>query len=230
MDHLLDREAWMHHHGLVWGRHEWPDDALLTVSWRQPNHRPGAKRTSFLLSEHVPVYDADAAWEVIRKKATRYSTYVGVAPRRAEILDSENPRATRGGAGMCLGLPALFIDLDTTDGVHKRTEDRLPTRAQAHELLAMLPVDVGLLIDSGGGYHGYVLLDEPLDHTTPEGQELLERWKAACISAARELDVDIDEGVLADVVRVLRPAGSINHKATEAPPVAPVAESAGSAA
>jgi hypothetical protein len=63
---------------------------------------------------------------------------------------------------------------------------------------------------TGGGVHLYFVLEDLLDPHTPDGAALLEAHKQFWIAFATEDGLNIDAGVLADVARILRPAGTWN--------------------
>lgn len=189
------------HHQLVWGGHQWPADASLAISHRQV----GGK---YMTTKRVPVKDENAFVTTIAEKASKGEVWVNVAP---QPITTER----RGGKKAAIALPALFADVDIDTGEHKALDKPLPTAAEALEIISKCPLQPTLLIHTGGGYHVWVALDTPLDYRTPEGEELLKRWKAWWVAAFVEAGRHLDEGVLADVARMLRIAGTANHKRPE---------------
>jgi hypothetical protein len=202
----LVKGDWLEHHTAIWAPHEWPADAVLTISWDGTS--------GGYVSAHVPVDDADAAWDVIARRGTAARVLVGVAPRSLDRITARaaeaNKRLTsiRGGKADVYPLPALFADIDTLGGTHKETN--LPTRDQADELLARFPVGPPtILIWTGGGYHAWYALAE-----LPTQQE----QDAALLHLRTWLDLEskaggyhVDLGVLQSAT-CIRPAGSLIGK------------------
>ena len=195
------------HLDTVYGSMEYPGDALLAITWRLPSKKLG---TVF-----VELTDTDAAVAEIAKHIGS-DTWIGVAPRDLSVRSG--PFGTRGAATQCYGLPALFADIDTSDGEHA-AGDKNPTREQARAMIAACPLDPTLVVETGGGFHFWAVLDEPLDGSTPEGKLVLAHWKQWWVRSAADMGVNLDEGVLADVGRVMRVAGMLNHKGAEPKPV-----------
>ncbi len=92
----------------------------------------------------------------------------------------------------------LYGDFDAKD-----YEDSKPA-ILAH--LDTLPLSPSVIIDSGGGYHCYWLLDEPFMLTTDD-----DRDQAAKLQRAWVTFVGSDQGTL-DLARVLRVPGTVNYK------------------
>src|SRR5690606_22250094 len=70
------------------------------------------------------------------------------------------PAGGRGGADLSHGLVGLWCDVDTADGVHESATP-LPDRFKARRFLEMLAKPT-LVINSGGGYHAYWMLERPV--------------------------------------------------------------------
>jgi hypothetical protein len=196
-----DREAIRRHLDLIFGSVEYPDDAQLAITQR--GSRDGLK-TLF-----IDLLDFDRAVDQIARIAAKADVWIGVAPRVPGIAAAN--KGGRGGREQCYGLPAIFVDLDTIDGVHSAGGAN-PTRAQVAEMIAGCPLDASLVVDTGGGMHLWVALDEPLDGSSDGGKQILARWKQWWVDEAAHRRVNIDAGVIADVTRILRPAGTVNHK------------------
>lgn len=71
----LDRTAFQQHFDVFWGCHDWPEDAVLTVTAEEV---VGKKAKP---SIHAPVHDADAVWDAIVKAGSDRKTWIGIAPR-----------------------------------------------------------------------------------------------------------------------------------------------------
>lgn len=83
------------------------------------------------------------------------------------------------------------------------------------DFISTLPRKPSVLIDSGGGYHAYFLLDEPFiidsDETRQFAKDISRRWVRAC-----------EGDDVKDLTRVLRLPGSKNIKPKYAPDYPPV--------
>jgi hypothetical protein len=113
-------------------------------------------------------------------------------------------------------MPALYADIDTIDGRHADAgSENNPTREQARELIAMLPFEPTVLIDTSGGYHVWYALETPLKHWTPEGQATLARWAQLWEDNGAKLGVHVDGKPSRDIQAAPRPAGSLNWKKAE---------------
>jgi hypothetical protein len=125
--------------------------------------------------------------------------------------------AKRGASEDARVVTTLYADIDTADGVHKtKPGEKL---AAKEEVLAMLqggtvvPVP-SILIDSGGGYHTYWLLDAPIQIKSAEDQKMAEDLLLGLnnqIKAWHE-SKGCTYARLGDLARVLRVPGTFNHK------------------
>jgi hypothetical protein len=126
------------------------------------------------------------SWIELQRK---HNVYIGVATRA---------HAHGGTKKHCLRLTALFVDLDLTDF----EEDEGRARA-ALERCALRP---SIIVATGGGFHAYWLLSEPLELTDPTSGELAEQLLRGF---AAYLGGDFQA---AELARVLRVPGTLNHK------------------
>lgn len=139
----------------------------------------------------------------------------------------------RGGAGDGAGIPAIYLDLDTLDGVHKpflgeQAGLKHPTREEAVEL-AFKIAEPSLVVASGGGLHVYYNLAEPLKvpmvdragrQTIDQGSfehQLLERFDQHALELSHASGFGMDQGICKDTARVLRVAGTQNFKNPASP-------------
>lgn len=146
-------------------------------------------------------------------KGKTHHTYTRVC-----LLDKPLAPYKRGTAADSRWMPAVWLDLDTSDGVHAKEDLPHPTREEAMGLLKkVLPVKPSILVDSGGGYYPLYLLDEPLDlHDDTDkatALDLLARIKQAALIEFTKAERHLDKGVF-ELARVLRVPGSLNHKFT----------------
>jgi hypothetical protein len=199
----IDIDAIRTHHQIVWANYPRSGDTSLAVSYRSIG-------SNYLSTERVAVQDANAFVDLVARKATDCDVWVNVAP---QLSTTER----RGGRKDALALPALFADIDVIGGVHKTGKDGLPLPSdeEALEIITKFPLQPTLLVRTGGGYHVWVALDAPLDHRTPEGQAVLNGWKTGWIAEFEKSERYLDEGILADVARMLRVAGTLNCKDPE---------------
>ncbi len=145
---------------------------------------PGARRTFFRLAAPQP------ALRFLEQHADR-DLYVGIALRAAPD-EREGKRA--GALEHCVGLPALFTDIDF----------KTTSVEQAREALRRFPLKPSAVVHSGGGVHLYWLLRETMElpAEAPRARDLLRR-------IARRLGGDISA---AEPARILRIPGTLNRK------------------
>ena len=199
---VLDRDAWLTQHQLIWGEHadELPGARLSFTS----NSDSGWK-----VLGTTPVDDPMAGWELVRPVAERgASIFVGVAPRK--------PGTTgQGGKEDILCHTALVADLDVSSGAHASGNN--PTLEQALAWVAELPFEPSLVIQSGGGLHVWQGLYDPIDAAdAADGQAIFEGWAAFWRGLAERDNLNVDDGPLANRSLVLRVAGTRNHKYEDA--------------
>ncbi|WP_147422023.1 hypothetical protein [Salipaludibacillus neizhouensis] len=58
---------------------------------------------------------------------------------------------SRGGNDEVLSIPAVWIDIDTSDGKHSAIN--LPQKKEGLSLLESFGIKPTMIVDSGGGYH-----------------------------------------------------------------------------
>jgi hypothetical protein len=131
------------------------------------------------------------ALQVVLNLRDKNDVYVGAAPRRGRV-------GTRDGVSELI---AVWADLDAK-GIH--------TRESRFKQLIDLPYHPSMMVWSGGGWHAYWLLKEPL-----QGQENLNRAEAVMKRLGKGLDGD----AVHDLPRILRVPGTLNHKYGEPSPV-----------
>lgn len=198
------RQAWLAMHAALWGQHDWDDGSLVAIC--------RARQGGFGLVDVVDVEDAERAWRLIANadaQADTTSTYIGMGTLNAK------PAKGRGGADDVQQIGWLWADVDTADGEHKPAKDGLPhpTREQAMDVLLAAPWGPPTLtIDSGGGFHAYYVLLEPLDGHEERTEELLARFDQWLAQAFNSRGLTVDRGLSADLARILRPAGTANRK------------------
>lgn len=118
----------------------------------------------------------------------------------------------RGGTGDTGGIVAFFADLDVAGPNHKASPSGLPhpTDRQVLDLLGSVPAP-SLTIATGGGYHAWWYLTEPIPVTdVTEAETLTKRWCAALIELGRRQGFHVDD--VGDLARVGRLCGTVNGK------------------
>ena len=130
----------------------------------------------------------------VRWDALERAVYFGIATRRSGPAYGDREHVCE--------LPALYTDTDAYKlGISK--ED-------IAERLLSLPIPPGVLVDSGGGIHGYWLLAEPIDV-----RQSVAGWpetELAIVSALRQLAGVVGGDNIADLPRVMRLPGTHNTK------------------
>lgn len=113
----------------------------------------------------------------------------------------------RGKAADSWAMPALALDLD----VKPKAFDSLDA---AGAYLDSLPIAPSIVVGSGGGLHAWWVLEEPLRLDAPESfavaHRLADRWRGLCRYQAIKVGADLDP--VADLARMLRLPGTLNHK------------------
>jgi len=176
----------------------WPDGlppaGFLTVA--QPRAHGGKGWTASQFA------DLGAAAAMLTSAPDRYLTMT--AMRRIA--------KGRGRAADAVALPCLWLDFDTSDGKH--AAENLPTREEALEFLAALPLPPSIVLASGGGLYAIWLLDAPWTFTTDEDRTRAAKLSRGWQSHVRKLAADrgwhVDE--TSGLERCLRAPGSLNGK------------------
>ena len=178
-----------------------PAEAWLVVSW------PDGSRQ--LLSRWFRSPEKDQAVRFLARQARRTNMYVGLGLRHPACAADEHSRGT---SEEVYAIGGLWIEFDHSKGVH--TSRYLPTPDELLVFIQELPFSFSLLIDSSGGYHGYLLLKELWLLDTPEEHQaaalLLRRFQRTIQARAADRGWKVD--TTADLARVLRPGGTLNHK------------------
>jgi uncharacterized protein (DUF927 family) len=142
------------------------------------------------------------------------------------LMAAPPAKGKRGSVEDIIRIPGLWLDVDCQEGQH--SAENLPTfeQAQGELLTEFLPPSV--LIHSGGGLHAYWLFPEPAQTEDPDDRvrikSLSERFQRAFIRFAKEKrSWKLDN--TADLARILRIPGSLNHKQAQPKPVRILEES-----
>lgn len=109
------------------------------------------------------------------------------------------------------GLKCFFFDLDCRPG--KEYSDKKSAIDALRNFCTRNALPKPVLVDSGGGIHGYWVLDREVSYA--EWAPVAERYKAACLQQGFRMDMSVP----ADGARILRLPGTLNFKDAPASPV-----------
>ena len=137
--------------------------------------------------------------------------YTGVgypAPGTTKLVSNVRGVAVDIGA-----IPGMWADIDVTHPIHQKT-NLPPTREQALALLAQLPFEPTIIIDSGHGLQIWWLFDKPWVFTGPDdnatAQKLAQWWNHEILNLFAQEGWTVD--AVHDLARVLRIPGTHNNK------------------
>jgi Protein of unknown function (DUF3987) len=183
-----------------------PGEAQLVVSWPDP-HPPRKKPR--MLSAWKPIGERGSVITPVADWSRTKNVYVNIGLRHPSC---QGTKYIRGKDADVWVLPGLWADLDHAGGVHAATD--LPSRDELWQFLRHLPFRWSLIVDSGGGFHAYVLFREAwVLETAAErrlAQALLRDFQFTLQAMCAQHGWSMDN--TSDLTRVLRPAGTLNHK------------------
>lgn len=108
-------------------------------------------------------------------------------------------------------ITALWVDLDRDGEPGHKTEANLWTREDLDALLDHLPISPTVIVDSGGGWWLWFVLNDPIAlNDDGQGEQLLARWGRYWQTIATRFDRHVD-GVF-NASRIARAPGSVNNK------------------
>jgi len=114
----------------------------------------------------------------------------------------------------------VWIDIDVAGAGHQN-QHYAPTIAAAIDLLGSVPIRPSIVLGTGGGIHAWWLLREPVDFSEGDERERFGRLVAGIQErirrTARERGFGVDS--THDLARVMRVAGTRNHKHSPPRPV-----------
>lgn len=172
----------------------------LEVTYLVPDGVEGVYPRVKVQWRELPLGTVDPAMPAVHKlNAAGYGVYFGVAVRREPKPPTTETNASgrtyqkyhRGTQKDALYITALFADVDGG------TSDE--NLARVHS------INPSIVVKSGGGYHGYLLLDKPL-HITDDNRDDVKRTLKGIAKF-----VDSDPHV-AELARVLRLPDTVNTK------------------
>lgn len=155
-------------------------------------------------------YRADRLHEAAAYVASvgqRADLYIGCGLRRRD-----HGVHARGESADVIAIVGAWADVDVAKP--GATKPYFKTRADAAMFLDALPIRPTMRIWTGAGYHAWWCFREPwifaADAERAEAATLLRRWQVYLRTRAAGVGATID--ATHDLARVLRPAGTINHK------------------
>ena len=178
--------------------------AGFLIIWRKSNKSTRA----------FPIDQLGAAATYVLTTAPHDDVYFGVGLQGKTPDDGQ-----RGAAQGVTVLVGLWCDVDmANDGAHKKTN--LPaTDADVAWILECVPWKFSVIVDSGYGRHAYLLFKEPWilanDEERERAKSVSKRFQAVLINRAGTRGWHLDS--THDLARVLRVAGSLNHKIPDDP-------------
>lgn len=144
----------------------------------------------------------------------RHHIWFGVNPLAAP---PESGRGSEADVGWVVG---LWIDLDTGNEGHKKANCP-PDKPTALEMLSRAPLEPTWIVDSGHGFHGYWLFSEPVEVTDQNRDDLKGlsvKWQHQFrLPPINPQGYHVDN--TADLSRILRLPGTLNHKTDPPRPV-----------
>lgn len=163
------------------------------------------------------------AAEYALKKSPSVNVYMGICPTskasaiKRAMIERKKPEKVRAEENEVQEVPALWADIDIkskeTQGHHANRKNYAPSLDPwKKKVFSIYPPTY--LIKTGGGYHAYWLLKEPFkvqdDESRQQIRETVEKFQA-CIAGLAGYQID----QTADLARVLRVPGTMNHKTPE---------------
>jgi hypothetical protein len=140
--------------------------------------------------------------------AARTDVYHNVATRVAAL-----EKGARGGSDDTLAAPGLYIDIDYVHPAHSE-QNLPPSLNDALAIVRRFPLPPTMLVHSAHGLHGWWLGKEPWVFAMPAerqaAQDLTRRFQATFRAYAQTEGWSLDN--TSDLARILRPAGTVNHK------------------
>ena len=163
----------------------------------------------------------DEAVRVIEELAPSHDVWISTTATDQETFENvkRSGPGKRGGRDDARRLVALFADVDCASGEHSKA-NLPPDVESARSILEGMPKP-SLLIHSGGGLHAWWLIDEPVEigASRTQCEDVLNRFVRTLGAKAALLGWTFDESV-GELARILRVAGTLNHKTEPPRPVA----------
>ena len=149
----------------------------------------------------------DAAKQIDAVTRT-HNIWLGCATRTSRLGQQ------RGSAADCGHIPGLWLDVDIA-GPHHTRQDLPPDTETAQQILDRYPLQPTVVINSGNGLQPWWLFKEPI--RPADYPDLLDAWAYTWAQTFADAGYGLDN--VFDLARVLRVAGTLNHKNTPPEPV-----------
>ncbi len=201
-----------------------PGELVLWLS-----SRSGRKQSVWTnLSEfhkHITTEECDVYFSVCPQSwplaKAEYERREAAKPVGEGVCASKEPdqRFIRGFAVTAISMPAVWVDIDCMGGKHASND--LPTQEEARAFLNDMCLPPSAIVHSGGGLHAYWFLDSPIEIIGVESRDsastLITGFQAWVRRHFLEHGWTLDS--TADLARVLRLPGTLNHKSGDPAPV-----------
>jgi predicted P-loop ATPase len=175
------------------------DHGHITIS----NYDSNGKLRSF----HVPIQELHTIEPKVKLLTEKSNVYFGVGLRKPNLNVSQ-----RGAKNDITALTSLFLEIDILGGAHEKLH--LPNFNEAKTVLNSFNLEPSIVNSSGGGLHVFYLLDEPIYLESQEDRQqagkLLKRLENVIHALLKHKGKVADS--VAELSRVLRPPGTLNHK------------------
>ncbi len=175
--------------------------------------RPGNDRRTPLSPTWFQATDFEGAAAFAAAQSAHRQVFFAVGLQREQL-----PAPQRGGSKSVGAIPGVWSEIDVLHTVHQKTA-LPPTVEEALDLVDKVGIVPTFIIDTGHGIQCYWLFASLwvfADEADREaGQQLCNAFKAAVAKLARDKGWQVD--AVADLARVLRPAGTVNRKEPENP-------------
>ena len=189
-------------------------DALYSTAEDSPGRACLYRQKPYALEFHDPG-DARSLAKEAAALGWNHDSYFTVNLIKPEAVSEIRGRRGRPKESEVHSVVAMVADVDVAVPGKKATD--YPPQDVALKVLDEMPLPASIVNLSGsedGGLHVYWLLHEPFEIKTPEDlvyiKNISKRWQGLLKSKLAALGYKLDSTF--DMVRVLRPAGSVNHK------------------
>jgi len=150
--------------------------------------------------------------------SAKSEVYVGMGLFRTPPATGQGRRGTEKDVD---AIAALWADIDVADPKAHKGKAYPKSYDEARSIARVSDIAPSVEVESGYGLHCYWLLQEPWIFETPDdhkqARHAMMRWLGTIKSQAKARDLHVDS--VFDLARVLRVAGTVNHKGAEPKPV-----------
>jgi putative DNA primase/helicase len=193
-----------------------PQEASYVICYTLPTKSSMKPK---MISRFFTQSQFDAMLRLIESLNGKANIYFSTTLQDAEAALKKNPRS-RGTSETAVCLSFLHVDIDVeAPGFHKSEGKNLFPHTEAALIFIWngIPLTPSIIVNTGGGWHVYWLLDQPMILQTEADRKragtLLARFQQWIRSLAGEYKASID--TTADLSRLLRVAFTYNVKTAE---------------